>query len=89
MNNCRNWIEFMLPFLRVKREKAIEALNFIATAKGAKLTPIQINQIITLREKGWPIHKIGAEIGVMKSTVKVILEKHTNYSPIIKKKAML
>ena len=78
--SCQNWLLGMLPYLRLKRDKAYEALDFISQyIKHPWLTPLQKTRILELRQDGLGIRKIGKALSIDRQSVKRHLIKLSNY----------
>jgi hypothetical protein len=80
------WLEYMLPFLRVKRQQAIDALEFITSIKHPNLSPGIIDTIKDQRDRNISIKKIAKSLGVSHSAVRYQLIKLGGYEPLERKK---
>lgn len=82
----KTWLEYMLPFLRVKRQQAIDALEFITSIKHPNLSPGVIDTIKDQRDRNISIKKIAKSLGVSHSAVRYQLIKLGGYEPLERKK---
>jgi hypothetical protein len=79
---CRQWLEGMLPFLRVKRSAAETFLKQMEITNLCRITLSTRSGIIKRREEGISLNKIAEEFGVTKGTVRYNLIKYSNYAPL-------
>ncbi len=79
--SCKDWLEAMLPYLTVKRKKAIEAIEFITSEfEQPWMTPRQELEILELRKNGYGIKRIGKKMGIGHSTAKRVLKRNNAYN---------
>ncbi len=83
--SARDTLNGLLPYLTVKRAKAIEAIDFINNQFLFLWTsPPQQQAILDLRAKGYGIRRIGNALNIHRGTAKNILIKHGMYTTRMK-----
>jgi len=79
---CRLYLEKMLPYLIVKRQKAINFLEFMNITRDTRIDPKMRREIIELRAQNLSITKIAKIVGVNFTTVKYNLIKYSDYQSL-------
>ena len=79
--SCRDWLIGMLPFLRVKKQKAIETIQLLDTKMKHRWTsPRETKTILELRQQGYGIKRIAKEVSKTHGTVKNVLQANNAYN---------
>lgn len=77
-----DWLTEMLPFLRVKHQAAIAALNFLHTIKKPWLSPRHDKEILELRRENKSIKAIAQMMRISHMGVKSSLMRQGMYVPM-------
>ena len=77
MGNIREFLPKIIPYLRVKKKKALEAMSFIEkNKKGIWMTQREKEQILHLRKVGKTVRDIEKIIGRCRFTIYKYLKKY-------------